>query len=51
MNYKLNLIRCCFVAGTSEMLSVNIEGESLLNDGVAILLYEIFQGELFSLNL
>jgi len=25
------------------MLSVNIEGESLLNDGVAILLYEVFQ--------
>ncbi|CAG7822907.1 unnamed protein product [Allacma fusca] len=27
--------------GTSEMLSVMIEGESLLNDGVAILLYEM----------
>ncbi|CAG7640037.1 unnamed protein product [Allacma fusca] len=28
--------------GTSEALSTMIEGESLLNDGVAILLYEIF---------
>lgn len=28
--------------GASEALSVLIEGESLLNDGVAILLYEIF---------
>jgi len=28
--------------GASEILSVSIEGESLLNDGVAILLYEIF---------
>lgn len=28
--------------GTSEMLSIMIEGESLLNDGSAILLYEIF---------
>lgn len=30
-------------SGTSETLSVMIEGESLLNDGVAILLYEIFK--------
>lgn len=29
--------------GTSETLSVMIEGESLLNDGVAILLYEILK--------
>ncbi|CAG7734239.1 unnamed protein product [Allacma fusca] len=29
--------------GASEMLSVMIEGESLLNDGVAILLYEILE--------
>lgn len=28
--------------GASESLSVMIEGESLLNDGVAVLLYEIF---------
>ncbi len=28
--------------GASESLSVLIEGESLLNDGVAVLLYEIF---------
>lgn len=31
-----------FHAGTSETLSIMIEGESLLNDGSAILLYEIF---------
>lgn len=30
-------------SGTSETLSVMIEGESLLNDGVAILLYDIFK--------
>ena len=30
-------------AGTYEALSTMIEGESLLNDGVAILLYEIFK--------
>lgn len=29
--------------GTSEALSTMIEGESLLNDGIAILLYEIFK--------
>jgi len=29
--------------GTSESLGMIIEGESLLNDGVAILLYEIFE--------
>jgi len=28
--------------GTSEILTVMIEGESLFNDGVAILMYEIF---------
>lgn len=30
-------------SGTSESLSVMIEGESLLNDGVAILMYDIFK--------
>jgi sodium/hydrogen exchanger 10/11 len=36
---------CCFVenisTGISEILSVAVEGESLLNDGVAIMLFEI----------
>ena len=31
-----------FLPGTSETLGMIIEGESLLNDGVAIFMYEIF---------
>lgn len=33
--------------GASESLSVMIEGESLLNDGVAVLLYEIVRAILY----
>lgn len=33
---------CCNKLGVSEQLGVLIDGESLMNDGVAILLFEIF---------
>jgi len=47
----LNNSNCDHVyhSGVSESLSVIIDGESLLNDGVAILLYEIIKEHLYEL--
>lgn len=39
---------CFTILGTSKQLSTIIEGESLLNDGMAIVLYKIFFNLAFS---